>query len=408
MTRTERTYYVLEGSFQTWGWFMVPVYPIFLLSKGLDLFQMNVVLATYFMATTVFEVPTGAIADVYGRRVSFVLACFVRSLAFLLYTHADGFTDCLIAEVIDGLGFTLASGALEAWAVDGIRAEGDHRPTDRLFARVEMIIRGVMIVGGIVGGVLADVNLLLPWYLATVGFALTGLYALVAMHEPGRAKRPRAGNVFRPLVSQMREGLRAARGSRVVGILCLLSALGAAALLPVNLTWPPRLEQLTQQGYWILGLATALFNAAAFCGASLTTRLLRHAGREYLLFGTTLVRAIALGAAALATHFSPVLFGLLIGELMGGAARPPYQAWLNEHIESSQRATVLSVAAMAFTIGASVGLIGLGLLARSAGFPSAWLVAAMLLLIVAPGYLVLGRVTRKLAHASDGSRPDTR
>ncbi|MDG2308828.1 MAG: MFS transporter [Candidatus Binatia bacterium] len=392
MTRTERTFYILEGSFQTWGWFMTPVYPIFLLSKGLDLFQMNVVLATYFLATAIFEVPTGAVADVFGRRFSFILSCFVRSGAFLLYTFADSFTDCLIAEVIDAIGYTLASGALEAWAIDGIREEGDHRPTDRLFARVEMIIRGVMIVGGIAGGLLADIDLLLPWYVATVGFSLTGLYALVAMKEPRRPKRTRSAPIFQPLVAQMRDGVAAARASRTVGILCLISAFTAAALLPVNLTWPPRLELLSDQGYWVLGAATALLNAAAFTGAALTTRLLRHTGREYLLFGTTLVRGLVFAAAALATQFYPVLLGLLIGELMGGAGRPAYQAWLNEHIESSRRATVLSVATMSFTLGAAIGLVALGLLARSSGFSSAWLVAAALLVIAAPGYLLLGRI----------------
>ncbi len=406
MTRTERTFYVLESSFQTWGAFMVPVYPIFLLSKGLDLFQMNVVLATYFLATTLFEVPTGSVADVYGRRVSFVLSCFIRSAAFLLYTRADSFTDLLIAEVIDGLGTTLASGALEAWAVDGVRAEGDDRPTDRMFARVEMILRGVMIGGGIAGGLLADVDLLLPWYLATVGFAVTGLYALVAMHEPSRPKPTTKRKIFQPLVTQMREGLHAARESRVIGILCVLAAFSAAAIFPVNLTWPPRLEGLTEHGYWVLGAATALFNAAAFCGAALTTRLLRRTSREYLLFGTNLVRGLALGGAAIATLFSPVLIGLLIGELMGGASRPPYQAWLNEHIESARRATVLSVASMSMTVGAATGLVLLGLLARSAGFPSAWIVSSVLLLIVAAGYLVLGRVSRALTANTATEQPE--
>src|SRR5262245_53795518 len=119
MTRTERTYYVLEGSFTTWGWFMVPVYPLFLLSRNLDLFQINVVLSTYFLSTFLCEVPTGAVADVYGRKVSFILSCFTRMVAFILYFFADGFIDCLIAEMIDGVGFTLASGSLQAWAVDG-------------------------------------------------------------------------------------------------------------------------------------------------------------------------------------------------------------------------------------------------------------------------------------------------
>src|SRR5262245_23031401 len=121
MTPTEKKFYVLEGTYNAWAWFMGPIYPLFLLSRGLDLLQASSVLATYFVVTFLFEIPTGAVADVFGRRISFILACSTRMVAFGLYYFADGYLDCLIAEAVDAIGTTLASGALHAWAVDGIR-----------------------------------------------------------------------------------------------------------------------------------------------------------------------------------------------------------------------------------------------------------------------------------------------
>ena len=56
-------------------------YPMFLLSRGLDLFQINVILAIFLISTFVFEVPTGAVADVYGRKISFLLSCAIRPVA---------------------------------------------------------------------------------------------------------------------------------------------------------------------------------------------------------------------------------------------------------------------------------------------------------------------------------------
>ena len=56
-----------------------PIYPLFLLGRGLDLFQMNAVLATYGITVVLFEVPTGALADVVGCRISFVVGCLVRT-----------------------------------------------------------------------------------------------------------------------------------------------------------------------------------------------------------------------------------------------------------------------------------------------------------------------------------------
>src|SRR5437773_12508153 len=148
MTRTERTYYVVFGGYTLAQFFIAPVYPLFLLSRGLDLFRMNAILATYLITVFVFEVPTGAIADRFGRKRAFLAACMVRMTAYALYAFERDFADCLVAEFIDAVGTTLASGAREAWAVDGVRAEGDARPTDRLFARGQVVARAFMIVGG--------------------------------------------------------------------------------------------------------------------------------------------------------------------------------------------------------------------------------------------------------------------
>jgi MFS family permease len=178
MTRTERTYYVVVALWNIPGWFMHPVYPMFLMSRGLDLLEINLILAIFLISTFLFEVPTGAVADLYGRKISFLASCVTRMCAFVLYSFADGFAACAIAEVIDAIGLTLASGSLEAWAVDGVRAEGDRRPMDRLFARAQVIIRASMIVGGIVCGYLADrFGLVLPWLVAASIFAIAFVVA---------------------------------------------------------------------------------------------------------------------------------------------------------------------------------------------------------------------------------------
>ena len=124
-----------------------PIYPLFLMSRGLDVFEMGAILAIFFVVNFFCEVPTGAVADVYGRRVSFVLACFTRMAAFFLYPFADSFTDCALLETVDAVGTTLASGSLEAWAIDSMKAEGDTRPRDAVFARSNVFVRIAMASG---------------------------------------------------------------------------------------------------------------------------------------------------------------------------------------------------------------------------------------------------------------------
>ena len=135
MTRTERTYYIIFGLYTQWGWFMAPVYPLFLLSLGLDLFQVNVVLAIYLISIFVFEVPTGAVADIFGRKVSFIAELRGAHRSRSSSTRGPRLSATASwPRCCDAIGTTLASGALDAWAVDGMHAEGNRTPTDRFFA----------------------------------------------------------------------------------------------------------------------------------------------------------------------------------------------------------------------------------------------------------------------------------
>lgn len=391
MTRTERTYYIVVSLYSGAGWFLGPVYPLFLLSRGLDLLQIQLVLATFLLSVFLLEVPTGAVADVFGRKISFLLSCAVRTFAFGLYSVADSFADCLIAEVIDAVGMTLATGALDAWAVDGMRAEGDERPVDRLFARAQMMTRALMVIGGIGGGYLASIDFAYAWIAGASLFGFTGVLAAVLMYDD-RPKRAAAKAVTRPSVLQtMSVGLSTVRQAPVLTLLCVVSFGLAFGGAPAHMLWQPRLQELSGEGVWLMGWVWALINLVTLLGSWMLPRLLERAARERILFATTLFRAGFLAMAAAATSFSPALVGYLMAELGFGVTEPILQAWMNDHIPSEQRATVLSVRSMFATLGGAVGLVCLGFVSRDLGIPIAWGVCACIFAVVAPAFVALGR-----------------
>jgi MFS family permease len=405
MGRTERTYYLIFGLYSLSGWFLAPVYPLFLLSRGLDLLQINLVLATYLITASIAEVPTGAIADVVGRKTSFLLSCLVRTAAFTMYAFAGSFADCVRAEFVDALGSTLASGALEAWAVDGMCEEGDHRPTDRFFARAQMTMRLLMIAGGVACGYLAErAGLAAPWALAAAGFALTGLAAMLVMREPRRTEEVRFGHLHRAVGRTVSEGLAIVHRSSLLRRLCLLTLVSAFATAPINMYWQPRLREVTGEGAWLMGWIWALLNLSAVAGSLLVPRVAGRLRRERWLCVTALWRAATLAVFANARGASPAVLGLM-GEEVGFAfGEPLLQGWMNEHVPAERRATVLSVRTMSWTLGGAIGLVVIGLAARTWGIPSALLVSASVVALTAPGYLALGRAGAAAALELDRAR----
>ncbi len=395
MTRTERTYYVVFGLYCASWSLLGPIYPMFLLSRGLNFLEINLVLATYLITAFLFEVPTGAVADLAGRKVSFLLSCAMRFCAFALYAFANSFLDCVVAEFIDAVGTTLATGALDAWAVDGIHADGDRRPTDRLFARAQMMARGLMVAAGVTGGYLGQLDFTLVWFSAAGGFALTFVVGLVCMREDRAPVAASWAGVGRSLGRGVHDGLAVVRHTPVALWLCLLTMTTAFGMMPTNMFWPPRISALTGEGTWILGWIWALLNVTALFGSAVIPRLLVRTSRLRVLCFAAAWRGAMYVVVGLAATAYPAVLALLLQEVSFGLSEPLFTAWMNEHTDSERRATVLSVRSMFFTLGGAAGLVVIGLTAQNVGMPAAWLGSAAALVATALGFVVLGRVARR-------------
>lgn len=392
--KTTRTYYLLTGGYNLAQYFIWAIYPLFLTSRGLDVFQINAVLATYGITVVLFEVPTGAIADVFGRRLAFVLGCAVRSAAYALYTLAHDFRTCVMAEFVDAIGTTLVSGALDAWMVDTTRAAGETRPLDAVFARAAVVGRALMIAGGVAAGYLADVSLVLPWFVAATAFAATGSAGALLMRGD-RAAAARPASVRHTALA----GLGIVRRSPVLLVLCAVSLATAFGSVPIHMIWPGRLRDLGAEQFHLIGWVVAFLNVASLAGSAAVPRLLRRARRETVLAAAACWRAAVLAGLARATGLGPAIAGVLLQEVAFGLTDPVHVAWANEHVAAGERATVLSVRSTFVMLGASAGLLSIGLVARAGGVPMAFACSAAVFALTVPGIVLLGRTARRTAAA---------
>src|SRR3989344_8059160 len=71
------------------GAFIVPFIIIFLQGKSLNLAQIGILLGSVSLTNFFMEIPTGIIADKYGRKFSAMLGFFIQYLSFFLmiFTH---------------------------------------------------------------------------------------------------------------------------------------------------------------------------------------------------------------------------------------------------------------------------------------------------------------------------------
>src|SRR3954468_14959868 len=186
--QVQRTYLLLTLLSTLSASFIWGINTLFLLDAGLSNAQAFAANAFFTGGMVVFEVPTGVVADTWGRRTSYLLGSATLLVSTLLYlwmwhTRAP-LWGWAIASILLGLGFTFFSGATEAWLVDALRATEFKGTLEAGFARAQVAGGAAMLTGSVLGGVVAQVtNLGVPYVLRAAMLGVTLLVAFRFMHD---------------------------------------------------------------------------------------------------------------------------------------------------------------------------------------------------------------------------------
>ncbi|MDZ4170447.1 MAG: MFS transporter [Coriobacteriia bacterium] len=387
---------------------------------GLDIFQVMLVNTAFTVSQLLCEVPTGVVADTIGRRASILIAMGMLFVSTLLYVATPvmgwGMTGFVGASILLGVGYTFQTGSVEAWLVDALDGTGSTVPKEQVFARGQIAFGVGMLSGSIIGGLLGQVDLAWPFLLRAVLLVVEFGVVWALVFDIGFDKRPLTAANFgvetrRILATGVRYGMK----NRVVRPLFLVSGLSGLFFMFAFYAWQPYVLELLGYDYvWVLGLAQAAFSVAGIAGNSLVGRLMRDGvnRRDPARFCAVaalaeFVIAVAIaGVGLLAAESGVVPAAIALGLWVAwggvfGVYGPVRAAYLNAHIPSSERATVLSVDALFADVGGAVGQPALGYVSHRASISVAWLIGSLGLAASAPLYLASGRAAAQAEATPD-------
>lgn len=414
--------YVASGALATlaasiiWG-----VHTLFMLEAGLDILQVMLVNTAFTFCQLLFEVPTGVVADTLGRKVSYLTSIGligVSTLALLAAGRAGlGIPGFVLSSVLLALGWTFQTGSVEAWLVDSLDHAGWMGPKDRVFALGGISTQVTMFVGTLLGGALGQVDLAWPFYARAALLAACFLLVLFAMDETGFERRELSWRTFGAEASAIfHDGVRYGWRNRVIRPLLFEAALlGGFFMYGFYSLQPYLLELLGRDLVWVAAAVTGGGAMAGAAGNALAGRLMdreRRPRAPRVLFAASAVMALAaagVGVAGLlergARGIAPfaVVCGLwVVMSFSIGVMGPVRRAYINAHIPSRQRATVLSFDALFEDAGATGGQPVLGWLSRAYSIPAAWLLGGAMVFAALPLYR---RVDRADNVAGPGGAP---
>lgn len=383
LKNTVRLYYVLSSVTGFGASFFFATYVMFLMANHLDPLQVNMVNFFFYLTIFLFEVPTGAVADIFGRKPSYVISCFLLGISFLMYAFSDCFWEFVFSEIVGALAVTFCSGAFEAWLVDRLKTFQENIELAPIMARESQFNRAATIIGAMVGAWLSDLDMRVPWIIAGLMQFLVAGVALMWMKEENF--KPKASNLlagWESMKKTIRISIRYGLDNRAVRFVLLMGVLQAFALQAPNMQWQPFFARFLGQNTTPLGLIYASMALAMIAGASITVRFTKIWRTEKrALAMAQLGIAVGIAATAYLWNLPLALTVFLLHEILRGLFFPLKDAYLNNNIPSSERATIISFESMTRQIGGMFGLVMSGLLALYFSMSFAWAVSGGLLFI---------------------------
>jgi DHA3 family tetracycline resistance protein-like MFS transporter len=355
---------------------------------GLNPLQM-VLAGTVLEATCfLFEVPTGIVADIYSRRLSILIGVALIGCGFTLEGSIPEFWAVIGSQFLWGVGYTFTSGATEAWITDEIGEDA----VGPVFLRTGQM----WLVGGLAGTLLSVslglIHIQLPMILAGVGmFALAAALFIVMPELHMRPTPPAERSTFGHMKATAQEGFRLAMARPVVKVIITISLIvGLASEAFDRLNVPSVINRFDFPAvfgndspviwFGISGVVSTLLGLVA-------TEIFKRKNPEALGAGTparllAACSAIQVAAVVIFTVSGNLwlAFGMLwVRGVVGAVTGPVEAAWLNRNLESSTRATVISMTGQANAIGQVGGGPALGWVGNAVSIRAALLGSALVL-----------------------------
>lgn len=350
---------------------------IYLSQVGLSLVQIGLCESIFHIASFLFEIPSGVLADRFTYRGMLAFSRLAALAAAAMMLLHGGFIWFALSFVISAWSYNLQSGTLETLLFESLQEHGRAsyyaEATSRMNAVIEVSSTGGLLIAGTISHHLAYS------YVIAVGLALLALLTVARLREPRQHSSQKARQTMKHVLTAAWGVLRHDRG---LFALILYDAFFSALTTGFFYYFQNVMETRHFAG-WLITLALAGASLASLAAIRLAPRLLKTGKRRLLLGLAGGLTITFLLAWANASWLLTALY--LLNYALSAMIPPLFNVYYNDRIPSGQRATLLSVASLIFSfamiglfplLGWLIGVIGFGATIGSIGLLLAVVVVA--------------------------------
>ena len=338
--------------------------------RGLSLAQASLVDVMFFVAAAFGEVPTGIVADRFGRKISLIAGSALLSVGILGWTFAPTLPFIMLSYFGMGVGFTFLSGAEDALFYESVQLAGRADDYTRLVGRAGAVMLGALAMGSAASGLLASINLVAP--MLVCGLSLLVMLGVVLTLKEPQTKAQSNGTARRSFDSILRQSLTLMRARpTLLYPMIYLALVPIASFITETLFLQPQ-AQLLGVSLTGIGLLVMAAQLTDMLGSNWSDRLRARFGEGRLI---TIAPAIILASLIVLAVFQklPVLIFIAVIGFFTSVIRPILLNQIQNEVSDEVRATIISMNSLMNTVIAAISQPTLGFVADQSGFPAAYL-----------------------------------
>jgi len=324
--------------------YFIPVMILFLQLHKLTYTEIFLLYAIQQAVVFLLEIPSGVVADQFGKRATLIFSRFCLLPAFAVFAMADGFWLFLVAMIIMGINKAFKSGTHKAYIYDYVEQSGTDISFTEVIGKGKYWARLGEALACAAGGAIAGkygFNMVFVFALVPVVVNCVNALTYAKIEEKHKVSRfslkSHFGHIF--------ESFKHIREKRIVYRIILNSAVFAFCLKASGMFFQPYMRDVNIRVELIGLIYTAVFIVTAFGSryAYLLEKKFTRANIANVIGWLAVIPLLVLGFRFISIGGVFLFAGIIF---IRNVRRPPVITELNRHIESGNRATILSIDAL--------------------------------------------------------------
>lgn len=296
----------------------------------------------YGAVVVLLEIPSGVMADKFGRKQMLVLNGLLASIELIILLFARSFWMFGLAVFLSGVGKAFSSGSENALLYDSLLYENRESSFEKILGRISAVDFAGTAIAALSGSIAASYFGFEFNYIVSLCSTVAAFMLILTLKEPPMVTKPESE--LNGIKGYSREALSLFKHKPVVLIYSLTGATLGACLIYLDEFW-----QLVLDG---VGIPVALFGIVSVVTFSfrIPGNLLAYKLKERFNYNRVLTVIVAVNAAGYAAVFLTrnlfCLIPMIAVSLGAGITEPLIAGYLHHHTESHIRATVESFSSL--------------------------------------------------------------